>query len=60
MQLKNRKGQGMLEYIVVVGAVMVLVIAFATSRMTPSTRDVLTAATTQVDTAAGNIANIVP
>ena len=60
MQLKNRKGQGMLEYIIVVGAVMILVIAFAATRMGPSTSDVLTAATNQVDTAAGNIANIVP
>ena len=59
MQL-NRKGQGMLEYIIVVGAIMIIVVAFASTRITPSTSGVLNTATGAMGTAADNIKNVVP
>ena len=57
---RNRKGQGMLEYIIIVGAVMVLVIMFATQRMGPSVAGVLNSAKGAVDGVAPTIDNVVP
>lgn len=56
----NRKGQGMLEYIIVIGAVMIIVIAFAVTRITPSTAAILNTANGEMGRVAGNIGNVVP
>ena len=55
----NRKGQGMLEYILVVAAVMAMVVAFAWKRMGPATTTMLNKATAAVDAKAASIPNIV-
>lgn len=66
MRKLNRKGQGMLEYIIIVGAVMVAVIAFATGRVGPTMNDLLVrlfgdggADTGQVGQSVSRINNIV-
>jgi hypothetical protein len=60
MRQGDRKGQGMLEYIIIVGAVMVVVIAFATARMRPTTRDMLDRIGNQINVAGTKIDSIVP
>ena len=60
MRSGNRRGQGMLEYIIIVGAIMVVVIAFATARMGPSTRDMLGNLANKVSEATTKITGIVP
>ncbi len=60
MRKGSRRGQGMLEYIIIVGAVMVVVIAFASARMAPTTRDMLNKLSTNVSDATNKITPIVP
>jgi len=55
-----RKGQGMLEYIIVVGAVMVVVVAFATARVRPSATNMFNNLAAQVNVGAANFGNVIP
>ena len=52
----NRKGQGMLEYIVILAAVLIAIIAFAGAPLSDTVRTrVLDQAATQLDEAGGAI-----